>query len=90
MRIVGWCRENGLAYQSLVNDISAGRREISQNSCSAADLPPERRASCADSKIAVYVLSSDTAFLRVTLTTCRTDCRDSPFPVIRSKGTKQA
>ena len=42
MRIAGWRRENGLAYQSLVNEISAEEmrgREISQNSCLALAMP---------------------------------------------------
>jgi hypothetical protein len=31
MRIVGWCRENGLAYQSLVNEISAEQIRTARN-----------------------------------------------------------
>ena len=31
MRIVGWCRENGLAYQSLVNEISAEEMRTPRN-----------------------------------------------------------
>jgi hypothetical protein len=39
MPIVGWCQENGLAYQSLVNEISAGEMRTQRNKSNLMPVP---------------------------------------------------